>query len=68
MILYDCKIGLTYKENHACLLQTCTDQALSDSTVLDCPREFYRSNLNIEADGGLGSPSAVFNKETIDGV
>ncbi len=48
MILYDWKIGLTYKDSHARLVQAWGDQVPSDRTVLNWFHEFQRNNLSVE--------------------
>ena len=48
MILYDWKIGLSYKESHTRLVEAWGDQAPSDRTVLNWFHQYQRGNLNVE--------------------
>jgi hypothetical protein len=68
MILYDWKIGLTYKASHAHLLQAWRDQAPSDRTVLNWFHEFQRSNCSTEDAAPLGRPRTALNEQKIYAV
>jgi hypothetical protein len=51
MILYDWKIGLTYKDSHARLVQAWGDQAPSDRTVLNRggQNEFFQVTSQVKS-------------------
>ncbi len=68
MILYDWKIGLTYKESHARLVQAWGDQAPSDHTVFNWFREFGRNNFSVEDAPRPDRPRTAVNEQTIDAV
>jgi hypothetical protein len=68
MILYNWKIGLTYKESHARLVQARGNQAPSVRTVLNWFHEFRQSNFSVEDAIHLNhSPTAV-TEETFNAV
>ncbi len=66
MILYDWKIGLTYKDSHTRLVQAWGDQAPSDRTVLNWFHEFQRNNFSVEDAARPGRPRTSVNEQTID--
>ncbi|CAF1130283.1 unnamed protein product [Rotaria sordida] len=68
MILYDWKIGLTYKDSHARLVQAWGKQAPSDHTVFNWFREFQRDNFSVQDAPRSGRPSTSVNEQTIDAV
>jgi HTH domain in Mos1 transposase len=68
MILYDWKIGLTYKESHVRLVQAWRDQAPSDRTVLNWFHEFQQGNYNVEDADRPGRPRTAVTEETISAV
>jgi hypothetical protein len=68
MVLYDWKIGLTYKDSHARLVQAWGDQAPSDRTILDWIHEFEQSNFSIENLVYLERSSTVVTEETFNSV
>ncbi|CAF4195934.1 unnamed protein product, partial [Rotaria sp. Silwood2] len=68
MILYDWKIGLTYKDSHAHLVQAWREQATSDHTVFNWFREFQRDNFSVKDAPRSGRPSTSVNEQTIDAV
>ncbi|CAF4608607.1 unnamed protein product, partial [Rotaria sp. Silwood2] len=68
MILYDWKIGLTYKDSHGRLVQAWGEQAPSDHTVFNWLREFQRDNFIVKDAPRSGHPSTSVNEQTIDAV
>ena len=68
MVLYDWKIGLTYRESHARLVMTWGDQAPSDRTVLNWFHEYQRGNLKVEDDPRPDRPRTSVNEQMIDAV
>jgi histone-lysine N-methyltransferase SETMAR len=68
MILYDWKIGLTYNDSHARLVQAWGDQAPCDTTVLRWFHEFQRNNFSVEDAARPGRPRTSVNEQTIDAV
>ncbi|CAF3439551.1 unnamed protein product, partial [Rotaria sp. Silwood2] len=70
MILYDWKIGLTYKGSHVRLVQTWGggEQVPSDHTVFNWFREFQRDNFSVQDAPRSGRPSTSVNEQTIDAV
>jgi hypothetical protein len=68
MILYDWKIGLTYKDSHFRLVQAWGDQAPSDRTVLNWFHEFQRNNFIVEDAARPDRPRTSVNEQTIDAV
>ncbi|CAF4696773.1 unnamed protein product, partial [Rotaria sp. Silwood2] len=68
MILYDWKIGLTYKDSHVRLVQAWGEQAPSDHTVFNWFREFQRDNFSVKDASRSGRPSTSVNEQTIDAV
>ncbi|CAF4838885.1 unnamed protein product [Rotaria sp. Silwood2] len=68
MILYDWKIGLTYKDSHARLVQAREKQAPSAHTVFNWFREFQRDNFSVQDAPRSGRPSRSVNEQTIDAV
>ncbi|CAF3150738.1 unnamed protein product, partial [Rotaria sp. Silwood2] len=67
-ILYDWKIGLTYKDSHARLVQAWEKQAPSAHTVFNWFREFQRDNFSVQDAPRSGRPSRSVNEQTIDAV
>ncbi len=68
MILYDWKIGLTYKDSHARLVQAWGNQLPSDRAVLNWFHEFQRNNFSVEDAAHPGRPRTSVNEQTIDAV
>ena len=68
IILYDWKIGLTYKTCHARLVQPWREQTPSDHTVFDCFREFRHNKLSVQDAPRSASPSTSVTQQTIDAV
>ncbi|CAF3218993.1 unnamed protein product [Rotaria sp. Silwood2] len=68
MILYDWKIGLTYKDSHARLVQAWGEQSPSDHTVFNWFREFQGDNFIVQDAPRSGRPSTSVNEQTIDAV
>ncbi|CAF4561397.1 unnamed protein product [Rotaria sp. Silwood2] len=68
MILYDWKIGLTYRDSHVCLVQAWGEQAPSDHTVFSGFREFQRDNFSVQDVPRSGRPSTSVNEQTINAV
>ncbi|CAF1403876.1 unnamed protein product [Rotaria sp. Silwood1] len=68
MILYDWKIGLTYKDSHARLVQAWGEQAPSDHTVFNWFCEFQRNKFSVQDAPRSGRPSTSVTQQTIDAV
>ncbi|CAF4875489.1 unnamed protein product, partial [Rotaria sp. Silwood1] len=68
MILYDWKIGLTYKDSHARLVKAWGEQAPSDHTVFNWFREFQRNKFSVHDAPRSGRPSTSVTQQTIDAV
>ena len=68
IILYDWKIGLTYKGSHAPFDTGMGDQAASDRTVFNWFHELQRGNYSTEDATRSGRPRATVNEEIIDAV
>ena len=48
IIFYNWKIGLTYKDRHARLMQAWGSNAPSHHTVFNCFREFQRNKFSVQ--------------------
>jgi hypothetical protein len=68
MVLYDLKIGLTYKDSHVRLVQAWGDKAPSDSTVLNWFHEFQQGNFSIEDAVHLDHSPTDVTEETFNAV
>ena len=68
MIWYDWKIGLTYKDCHAQLVQAWRSNAPSHYTVFNCFRQFQRNKFSVQAAPCLDRPSTSVKEQTIDAV
>ena len=68
MILYDWKIGLTYKDCHAHIVQAWGSNAPSHHTVFNCFREFQRNEFTVQETTRSGRPSTSVIEQTIDAV
>ena len=65
MILYDWKIGLTYKDCHAHLVQARGSNAPSDHTVFNCLREFQRNKFSVQDAPRSGRFSTSLTEQAI---
>ena len=68
MILHDWKIGLTYKDYHARLVQAWGINASSDHTVFIWFREFQHNKFSVQHTPRSGRPSTSVTEQTIDAV
>ena len=68
MILYDWKIGLTYKDYHAHLVQAWGSNAPSDYTVFNCFRQFQHNKFSVQDASRSDRPSTSVTEQTIDAV
>ena len=68
MILYDWKIGLTYKDCHVRLVQAWGSDAASDRTVFNSFREFQRNKFSVQDAPRSDRPSTSVTEQTIDAV
>ena len=68
MILYDWKIGLTYKDCHARLVQAWKSTTPSDCTVFNWFHEFQRNKFSVQHAPRSGRPSTSVTEQTIDAV
>ena len=68
MILYDWKIGLTYKDCHARLMQVSGNQAPFHHTVFNCFREFQRNKFSVQDAPHSDRPPTSVTQQTIDAV
>ena len=68
MILYDWKIGLTYKDCVVRLVQAWGSNALSDHTVFNWFRQFQRNKFSVQDAPRSGRPSTSVTQQTIDDV
>ena len=66
MTLYNWKIGLTYKDSHARLVQAWGSNALSHHTVFNCFREFQHNKFSVQDAPHSGRPSTSLIEQTID--
>ena len=68
MILYDWKIGLTYKNYHVPLVQAWEEQAPFHHTVFNWFREFQHNKFSIQDVPRSGRPLTSVTEQTIDAV
>ena len=68
MILYDWRIGLTYNDCHARLVQAWVQQATSDHTIFNWSPEFQLNKFNVQDTPRSGHPSTSVTELTIDAV
>ena len=68
MILYDWKIGLTYKGCHARLVQAWWEQAPSHHTVFNWFLEFQRNKFSVQDAPRSDRPSIPVTEQIIDAV
>ena len=68
MIFYDWKIGLTYKDCHARLVQAWGSNAPSHHTVFNWFREFQRNKFCVQHAPHSVRPSASVTEQTTDTI
>ena len=66
LILYDWKIGSTYKNTRAHLLQAWGDQIPSENTLANCFRQFQQNNLSVDDTVHLDRSRISINEQSID--
>ena len=66
VILYDWKIGLTYKDCHARLVQAWGSNAFSHHKVFNCFRQFQRNKFSVQDAPRSGRSSTSVTQQTID--
>ena len=68
MILYNWKIGLTYKDCHAHSVQAWASNAPSYHTVFNWFRQFQHNKFSVLDAPRSGCPSTSVTEQTIDAV
>ena len=68
IILYDWKIGLTYKDCHASLVQAWGGVMHLPTTVFNCFREFQLNKFSVHDAPRSDRPSTSVTEQTIDVV
>ena len=66
MILYNWKIGLTYKDCHARLVQAWVSNVSSHHTVFNCFRQFQRNKFSVQDAPRSDRSSTSVTQQTID--
>ena len=66
MIFYDWKIGFTYNDYHARLVQAWGSNAPSHHTVFNCFRQFQRNKFSVQHAPRSARPSTSVIEQTTD--